>query len=937
MSHKITFSLVAVSAAALLLFSFAASAFAQTLPEVYVSNVSLEKQIYSPSETVVGTATLFNDGSAGVSNVSYVVRLVGSYGEDTLPTREYTQWNFDPVFLGAGDEQEVSFAVKLPLLVFEPDLGIEVQAVLEEGTPLGWNDSRILVRGAEEAVRFAGAYILVQDPEDEELQTPYELENGPTIHDGEEIFLFFILSNETANTSTLTPSVSIYPRFVGNGEPIHSEKLESITLEPGTSSLQGVPLPKFDGTADVYTGTLRMLDEAGNTVVETIDFRYIISGDIVRIHSVSADREALIPDEQITVTAIVSGAPFDISRDEQPLMDGVDLQVRLFNEKDDEIAVSNAPLDLNTETEKTLTLTAAKGAKGLRAEVVIARGEEVLARKDAILSGNYQALQKEAGEELPTMMIVGIGALVLIVIIGIVLYIARPKKGDSGKDDDATPTNNEPNPNITTLSILLFGLLVGGAVVFTNPSVVDAFTITNTCWNNCTHRVGPTLFINTPSGTLAPGEQFYVTGTTRALQCSNVPHNILLQASFGGVTKNQSRGGGVDPAAAANRICIFGGCFAIDWSVLGIERPKPNPVAVNNYARTISITYDVPWNSRWSHRTDRFSIGPFTAPTEPGTFRVNIGSSWWSHFKDGFVRGGTFGFQEFTVEGTGEPDLIANTPEVFSGNLVTGQSVVFAGTVTNQGVGDVVNSFTNEIQIDLGNDGSFETALATSPTIAQMNAGKGQPVTATPWTAAVGTHAARFCADSGNAVTESNEDNNCSATTLVFTVSATAQCSDGIDNDGNGQIDYPEDAGCTSAGDGSEAPTQCSDGIDNDNDGNIDYPNDASCSSADDDAENSSDDGQAPDAALSLSATPSLTRAGNTVTLQWSAENVVADSCSLTGSNGDSWTVSGTSGSQVSSVLQSQTTFTLSCTAAKDDKPIATNTTVKLVPQFEEE
>src|SRR3989344_2538889 len=66
------------------------------------------------------------------------------------------------------------------------------------------------------------------------------------------------------------------------------------------------------------------------------------------------------------------------------------------------------------------------------------------------------------------------------------------------------------------------------------------------------------------------------------------------------------------------------------------------------------------------------------------------------------------------------------------------------------------------------------------------------------------------------------------------------QCSDGIDNDGDGFIDYPNDPGCSSADDDDETNVplpQCSDGIDNDGDGFIDYPNDPGCSSADDDDE----------------------------------------------------------------------------------------------------
>ena len=75
--------------------------------------------------------------------------------------------------------------------------------------------------------------------------------------------------------------------------------------------------------------------------------------------------------------------------------------------------------------------------------------------------------------------------------------------------------------------------------------------------------------------------------------------------------------------------------------------------------------------------------------------------------------------------------------------------------------------------------------------------------------------------------------------TLVFLVGALGacgsnsnngkpQCSDGIDNDGDGLIDFPADPGCTSPEDDSEnspPSPQCSDGRDNDNDGKIaDYP-----------------------------------------------------------------------------------------------------------------
>ena len=70
------------------------------------------------------------------------------------------------------------------------------------------------------------------------------------------------------------------------------------------------------------------------------------------------------------------------------------------------------------------------------------------------------------------------------------------------------------------------------------------------------------------------------------------------------------------------------------------------------------------------------------------------------------------------------------------------------------------------------------------------------------------------------------------------------QCSDGIDNDGDGKIDMV-DPSCSSPGDNDETnPPQCSDGIDNDGDGNIDFPNDTGCSSPSDNDETNPPPGQ---------------------------------------------------------------------------------------------
>ncbi|HLD04802.1 MAG TPA: hypothetical protein VJG90_03700 [Candidatus Nanoarchaeia archaeon] len=46
---------------------------------------------------------------------------------------------------------------------------------------------------------------------------------------------------------------------------------------------------------------------------------------------------------------------------------------------------------------------------------------------------------------------------------------------------------------------------------------------------------------------------------------------------------------------------------------------------------------------------------------------------------------------------------------------------------------------------------------------------------------------------------------------IAFVLAAPKECRDHIDNDGDGQIDYPADAGCTGPSDNDE--TNCGDGV----------------------------------------------------------------------------------------------------------------------------
>ena len=121
----------------------------------------------------------------------------------------------------------------------------------------------------------------------------------------------------------------------------------------------------------------------------------------------------------------------------------------------------------------------------------------------------------------------------------------------------------------------------------------------------------------------------------------------------------------------------------------------------------------------------------------------------------------------------------------------------------------------------------------------------------------------------------------------------------------------------------------CGDGIDNNSNGLTDYPADPACSSV------GGTEGAAPDAALTLTASKNPVSYNTTATLNWSVTNTKATTCTLRGDNGDSWSLSGSSGTKTTAKLTNETRYTLACTDL-NNLPAATTLIMKVTPKFQE-
>ena len=197
--------------------------------------------------------------------------------------------------------------------------------------------------------------------------------------------------------------------------------------------------------------------------------------------------------------------------------------------------------------------------------------------------------------------------------------------------------------------------------------------------------------------------------------------------------------------------------------------------------------------------------------------------------------------------------------------------------------------------------------LTASLSVSKNNISKGDPITIT-WTSALATGCTGTNFSTGGTTAGNVVDYP------VLTINYTLTCINDFD-----LVSDVEQVQVWN--------TECSDGVDNDSDGKIDYPNDLGCTGLSDNNESSSEF-----VTMSISANPIRVRVGDTTVITWSAGSV--NSCSVSGTNGDSW--QGTSGSQNTSAISEQVVYTLSCLDVENSTTNPKSVTISLIPVFEE-
>lgn len=253
-----------------------------------------------------------------------------------------------------------------------------------------------------------------------------------------------------------------------------------------------------------------------------------------------------------------------------------------------------------------------------------------------------------------------------------------------------------------------------------------------------------------------------------------------------------------------------------------------------------------------------FTQGLAAVPKNGGTMTIEIDAAVGAGVTPGLY---TLGVQtQFDDKGIGRDvenetlglapllvDIDRSEPPVLNEPVLAGAKMV-SGT-TSEGAGATVTVFVNGNPVPgvvAGAGGVFTAAVPTLYAGQHLNAtaqsaNEVESVHSSPDVVVQGVGGVTFCSDGvdndGDGLTDFPDDPGCDSATDPDETDI-PQCSDGMDNDGDGAADYPEDPSCSSYLDDDEsgAPA-CGDGMDNDGDGQADFPDDPGCADATDPSE----------------------------------------------------------------------------------------------------
>ena len=613
----ITWRKIITASLLLITMFFAGSASAQTasgggvnknpLPEIYVQDLRLERSSYEPGEEVRGTFVIWNYSGFDASGIKYLVSLMGDYKSSGVALKEYDTVESEPIFLSAKEKKVINFSYRLPKMATGERMAITIQAILPSGLPRGWADAPISLRGEAAKLEVVSAFIRVGEKD-------FALGVGPTIAGPKGVAdLVVTLSNKSATPLDTNPNLK-----VGST----SLPLEPIKLKAGETRSLRFSLPTFGYSPAVYEGELRFLSSQGIQQTILLPFRYIVGGNMVRIHSLSASQNSnLQAGQTVALTFGYSGTPYDIVLKKAPTSTTTNiLKIELFNERNRSIGSLEEEMDFNVGNSKTTKIVVSDSARTFRAVLTVRdkTGQE-LARYESNLSPLPASWWS-------TLKLSDLIILFVIVLLVAFLFFRRLYRRPQ-----------------TIAKVGLLVLLIVPALFLAKQA--EAFDVVE----DSTKGYKMAVFVSSPSPTMTPDQEFFVQFNLTAEACVNQAPSFWLHLIY-------------DPQTASNREALKTEFKTNSFTLTENSRVNCtalSPTTSSKCSEKISDHSLRTFNNVTVSKDGAINTNggiPFKAPSTPGVYAIALEIH---DLGDGDNKGTIVGVQYFTVVATSTATLSA--------------------------------------------------------------------------------------------------------------------------------------------------------------------------------------------------------------------------------------------------------------------------------------
>lgn len=308
--------------------------FAQTGPQLYISNLQTDDTTYRAGQEITGSFLLSNTGSENVPDVQYYV-AVGNLGNPQgglLDNETAVSAVSEALYLPRSASMELKFGIT-PTNLPAGDLGLHVVAAQKNGMILGWSKVPLTFEGERpNETQIIEGYFDIDGEK-------YDLDSGMPFAP-EETASFFLQLPEGAEDGTRNVTLALFEKSVG-GDPV-SDQVLSVEFVDGVGE---VSLPE-GLKPKIYAGQVSI--EGSNV----LGLNFMITGPQAEVLSVDTDLLSMRKGQDYTVRLEYADTPLN-GRDPQATEYPQSLSVRLrvVNEKGELVNEYEGPLEVTQKQE----------------------------------------------------------------------------------------------------------------------------------------------------------------------------------------------------------------------------------------------------------------------------------------------------------------------------------------------------------------------------------------------------------------------------------------------------------------------------------------------------------------------------------------------------------------------------------------------------------